>query len=49
MAVLTGGSIQAGTKSNVIPDPAESHLRSYGDTTALSVVESWMVMVRRGE
>ena len=37
MAVLTGGSIQAGTKSNVIPDPAESHLRSYGDTTALSV------------
>ena len=42
MAVLTVGSIQAGTKSNVIPDSAQLllNLRTYNDTTRATMLDA---------
>jgi hippurate hydrolase len=42
VAVLTVGSIQAGTKSNVIPDSAELqlNLRTYNDTTRSTMLNA---------
>jgi amidohydrolase len=47
-AVVTVGSIQAGTKSNVIPDSAELRLnvRTYDDATRAAVLESIERIVR---
>ena len=41
-AVLTVGSIQAGTKSDVIPDSAELqlNLRTYSDTTRSTMLDA---------
>src|SRR5213080_1122466 len=41
-AVLTVGSVQAGTKSNVIPDSAtiQLNVRSYGESTRSAILDS---------
>lgn len=47
-AVLTVGSIQAGTKSNVIPDQAvlQLNVRSYSDATRATILDSIHRIVR---